>query len=193
MTPDVKLFNKFDAGQEELEHFLFFSVAVAGKQAETVNAAVDRFFCRIGSPLQQVMALLRAGWLIAALKEARLGQYRKLARFCRWWAAQGSIDLKNVSLEALESAPGIGPKTSRFFLLYTRRHARYAVLDTHVLAWLGEHGHAVPRSTPQNPKRYREIELIFLEICDELGLVPQELDNTVWQSRTRSYKKARDG
>ncbi len=198
MPDDIEPFNHFDADQEELEIFLFFSVAVAGKQAESVNEAVERFFApvpwittaglRARKPLGYVKALLGRGMLRNALQQARLGQYTKLERFCGWWAAQDTLNLRSVSLEALEAAPGIGPKTARFFLMYTRRGQRYAVLDTHVLAWLRERGIDAPKSTPQSAKRYGQLERIYLDICEAEGHDPHVLDNTIWQSRTRSYK-----
>lgn len=198
MADDPEPFNMFDATQAELETFLFFSVAVAGKQAESVNAAVERFFSmapvvstasgRGIKPLQYIKSLTRYSLIRKALQTARLGQYTKLERFCGWWVAQGTLDLRSVSVAALEAAPGIGPKTARFFVMYTRRGQRYAVLDTHVLAWMRERGIDAPKSTPQSAKRYAALEKIYLDICAEEGHDPHRLDSTIWQSRTRSYK-----
>ena len=83
--------------------------------------------------------------------------------------------------EELEEIHGIGPKTSRFFIMWTRPGANYAALDTHILKWLALRGHKVPKSTPSG-KKYKEIEKIFLREAAELGMSPQELDTIIWKS-----------
>jgi thermostable 8-oxoguanine DNA glycosylase len=79
---------------------------------------------------------------------------------------------------------GIGPKTSRFFILWTRPHERYAALDVHILRWLRGLGHNAPRSTP-NGRKYGELEKIFLSEADKRGLSPGELDAQVWEAGRR--------
>ena len=69
------------------------------------------------------------------------------------------LDLRTCSLEELLAIHGVGNKTARFFLLHSRRNCDYAVLDTHILAWMRDHGvEDAPKSTPTNLKVYKELE-----------------------------------
>lgn len=92
-----------------------------------------------------------------------------------------SLDLKTSGIERLEKIHGVGPKTSRFFILHTRKNAKVACLDTHILKYLGSLGHQVPRHTPQSKTRYKELENIFLDKADELKMTPAELDIQIWK------------
>jgi thermostable 8-oxoguanine DNA glycosylase len=187
-----KPFHRFRASRAELERFFFLSVAVAGKSMETVRAAVDRFLDGRGpgrGPFDFMRALLRRGELVERLRAARVGQYRKLLRFAED-AVRCPPDLRRATAEELQTLHGVGPKTARFFILYTRPGARVAVLDTHLLAWMRERGlKRVPRHTPQNARRYRELEEAFLRLCDAEGVSPHAMDDRVWNERTRSFKR----
>jgi thermostable 8-oxoguanine DNA glycosylase len=85
-------------------------------------------------------------------------------------------------VELLQCVKGIGMKTARFFVMHTRAHQMYACLDTHILAWLGDKGHDVPKSTPQG-KKYLELEKIFLDYCIEMDMMPADLDLKIWNER----------
>lgn len=61
---------------------------------------------------------------------------------------------------------------------------RIACLDTHVLKYLGELGHDVPKTTPTG-KKYRELEKAFIEHCDEVGKDIATLDLEVWNRYAR--------
>lgn len=89
------------------------------------------------------------------------------------------FNLKTCTLEDLESIPGIGPKTARCFLIHSRPNQQYAGLDTHVLKFLRDKGHEVPKATPTG-KKYVELEKIFLKYVAESGMSVADFDLLIW-------------
>lgn len=167
---------------QELEYRLIYSLIVAGKSANFTTAAMDR----LGNPdLATVRKWKESGVLCDELKKARTGNYTKLSKALSELSEQ-EIDLETATPERLELIHGIGPKTSRFFIIWTRPAERYAALDVHVLRWLKEQGHNAPRSTPSGEK-YRELEKIFISEADKRGMTPRELDYEIW-SKGSGYK-----
>ena len=172
----------------ELEAKLFYSAVVAGKCATFANQCVARWLENVWSeetPFLTAARLDLDGSLEASLRKARTGNYQKLIRVLRI-AMLKKIDLSMVSPGELETIPGIGPKTSRFFVVWTRPEERHAVLDVHILRWLAGKGYDVPVHTPSK-KRYAEIEQMFLGEADKAGKTPRELDFEIW-SRSASAK-----
>lgn len=180
--------NVFDPTDDNmLEAWILFCVAVAGKSAKTTIRALNGFLSerRVDeSPFAYIGYLESNGFLRRKLEQYKVGQYNKLVRAYGVLMYATSKQLREWSPEQFENIPGIGPKTSRFFIQSTRENTRYAVLDTHVLAWLRELGHEVPKSTPTK-KNYVKIEALYLQIADELGLSPRDLDAKIWLSRAR--------
>lgn len=176
---------KYDRTQSELEEWWLFSVLVAGKTAATQARLLDGFLSENGqakdTPFDVVRRLVAMGTLEYRMREARLGQYTRLAR-C--FAESLILDLQHAPLESLEAVHGVGPKTARMFVMHSRPNQRVAALDTHILKHLGEHGHKVPKSTPTGAK-YRELELVFLELADKEGQSPSEYDLTIWKRYAR--------
>ena len=171
----------------ELQSFLMFAICAAGKNARTADMALSRFLRdSTGLPFEYLARLDRQGTLDDEIRSARIGQYGRISRAFRRLSS-GDLDLRNCSTGDLESVPGIGPKTSRYFILHTRRGAQVAALDTHVLGHLREMGYDVPESTPTG-NRYRELERIFLELARRSNMTPAEYDYRVWSSRSRSAK-----
>jgi len=72
-------------------------------------------------------------------------------------------------------------KTSRCFILHSRKDSRYAGLDTHILKFLKGYGFKVPKATPAK-KKYLELEQQFLYIADSQNKSPAELDLEVWNA-----------
>jgi thermostable 8-oxoguanine DNA glycosylase len=118
------------------------------------------------------------------LVASKIGQYGRLTK-----AVMDSLnlDLRTCTLEDLLAVHGVGPKTARFFLLHSRRYAKHAVLDTHILSWLRSHGvENAPKATPQNPKLYAELEDTFIRLA-ELWFpnVPlAEVDLLIWMQQS---------
>ena len=97
------------------------------------------------------------------------------------FASVCSLDAQVITCDELEAIHGIGPKTARFFLMWTNPEARYAALDTHILKYLRSLGHAAPKSTPPAGSIYRRLELAFIAEADRQGKTPRELDYEVWE------------
>ena len=95
------------------------------------------------------------------------------------------IDLETCTAEDLEAIPGIGQKTSRFFITHSRPNQNYAILDTHILAWLKSLGYNdIPKSTPAG-KRYQEIEQLFLFEAKKRNVSAADLDLQIWKERSK--------
>ena len=144
----------------ELEEFLLFCVVVAGKNADQQAAKLERFLAG-RKPFAHIRSSHKAGTLDDQLKAVRIGKYALLGRSFRALAHSG-INLAACTWEELTVFPGIGIKTSKFFILHSRPAQMHGVLDTHVLGWMGEHwsqaapGRAVvPRQSPLDPRAYR--------------------------------------
>ena len=177
---------KFDRNKAELEEFLLFCVAVAGKTASQISVALERFLANgpeAVSPFDKVRYLIKKKKLREAIIESKLGQHNKLTRAFTE-LVKADYDLPKITTDELETIHGVGPKTSRFFILHTQPKVRIACLDTHVLKYLGELGHDVPKTTPTG-KRYRELEKAFIEHCDEVGKDIATLDLEVWNRYSR--------
>lgn len=161
----------------ELEARLLYAIIVAGKSARFTEGVMQRLGLWCPAPFDTVRSWKRRALLRSKLCEARSGNYGKIERAFREIVISG-IDLRTCTPEELEKVHGIGPKTSRFFILWTRPNERYAALDVHVLRWLRGLGHPAPRSTP-NGRKYRELEKIFLSEADKRGLSAGVLDSQI--------------
>jgi hypothetical protein len=183
---DVIIHGRTDA---ELEEFLLFAIVVAGKTAATQVKALHKFLNQVNliawknpdSPFERIRVMIQAGKLDACLRGARLGQYKRLEA-CFTTLVNAGIDLRACGPEELEAIPGIGRKTSRFFIMDSREGSRFAALDTHLLKFLRDYVKAerVPKSTPTNPKEYARLEKAYLDYADSKGLDPSQLDLHVW-------------
>lgn len=163
----------------ELEYRLLYSMLVAGKSATFAAAAMKRFLQADKSPFALVRELEEMGHLKIELQKARTGNYEKLTKgFAE--VAHAELKLRTVTAEQLEAFHGIGPKTSRFFLLWTRPDAKHAALDTHVLKWLRYLGHDAPMATPSNSAKYATLERIILAEAEARGMTARELDSAIW-------------
>ena len=167
----------------KLEWSLVYSIVVAGKSAHFA----DRAMARIDNEREGSESLFDCfhriaahGGLDALFRRARTGNYGKMCRAIGHLLSL-RLDLATCSVEDLEAAPGIGPKTSRFFLLWTRPGVEYAALDVHVLRWLRAEGYDAPKSTPTG-KRYATLERAFLREARQRGMTARELDSQIWSA-----------
>jgi len=175
--------------QAELQTKLIYAIVVAGKSARFANEAMQRLKDEVDSDAGELLfdflnRKREAGELRKTLEQHRTGNYTKLEKAIGELLEE-AFDLDEVTPEDLERIHGIGPKTARFFIVWTRPAERYAVLDVHVLRWMADQGYRVPHSTPQSPQHYRRIEGWFLEEAAKRRLTPRQLDLEIWGKAAR--------
>jgi len=145
----------FHRSDSELQSFLIFAVAVAGKNADSVAPKVNRM---LKDWKTQPFTYLRQNrdWIDTIMRGYRMGPYDD-----RMIPAMNGIidlDLRSCTIADLEAIKGIGPKTSRFFMLHSRPDQEMVVLDVHLLRYCKQKFRMkVPKSTPSG-KRYLAIE-----------------------------------
>jgi len=164
------------------QHQLIYSIIVAGKSASFAREAMKRLFRDEDPPFVTVREWIRKGCLMRKLKAARTGNYTKLSKALRQLISTENLDLTQCAVSDLEAIHGIGPKTARFFVLWTQPEARCAALDVHILRWLRSLGHDAPKQTPASRKCYLELENIFLNEASIRHFTPAELDRKIWDA-----------
>lgn len=173
----------------QLEWWILFGICVAGKGAKQTEVKLNAFLdpgvgCRWeneckDSPFARVKFFIKFKQLGWRLRHFKMGQYKRINKAFR---AAVNLDLDNISIESLEKVPGLGPKTARMTMLYYDPKAECIPLDTHILKWLRAHGYDAPKSTPPAGKKYRELELAFLNEGKKRGLTAQQWDTQVWKT-----------
>ncbi|MHC4264321.1 MAG: HhH-GDP family DNA glycosylase [Planctomycetota bacterium] len=165
---------------DELERFWIFCIMVAGKNSDYAAKKVGDLLTDIPkayTPLEYLR--LHQTILHNLLVVNKTGQYGRIKD-----AIEDSfdLDLRTCSVEELQEVRGVGPKTARFFILHSREDAKVAVLDTHVLKWLREHGvENAPQHTPLK-SAYEKFERIALCLIEAYypGLTVAQADLLIW-------------
>jgi thermostable 8-oxoguanine DNA glycosylase len=161
---DLTKVTNFKRTQAELEEFWLVAICVAGKngpiQAQKVHDFLKGHAGR--TPFEKIRKLINKNELLKQLLVVKMGQYKRIERAFR---KSVDLDLKKSELEDLVQIPGVGNKTSRFFLLHSRADCEYVVLDTHILRFLRDKCGLknIPKSTPTNLKKYIAIETVARE------------------------------
>lgn len=175
-----------DRQPQELEAFLLFCVMVAGKNAQLVldkvNAFVEDVDPNDDGVFSACMMLDQEGLLEEKVYQHKLGNYTRLLHFLR----SPKPDLEDCSLEELEALHGIGLKTARFFVSFTRPGQRFAILDRHILKWLREQGVRTPKNTPTKEEEYSRLEQEYLKRIGDAN--PASADFDIWSARRRKCK-----
>lgn len=179
----------FNRTQSELEEFLLLCVVVAGKSSKTQSKKLEQLLEFLDWPEYPLakFASMTKEEIEEALLAVKMGQYNRLKN-CFYELGNSGLDLKTCTCEDLELLYGIGQKTSRFFMVYSRENSNYAILDVHILKWLREFYPDAPKATPSSKKEYLFYEGLFLEKCREAGKKPHELDFVQWVSRQKSWQ-----
>lgn len=176
----------FNRSECELELFLLFCIVVAGKTAKTQARLLDNFLASLRSnygsektsPFQLIWNADNVGCLRSEIEKSRLGQYNRLEKSFR--KTHDFIGkLKTITIDELETIPGVGPKTSRFFLLHSRENQNYAVLDTHILHYMRDNGLTSLKVTPGG-NVYRQTEQLFLNHAKAINKTLADLDLEIW-------------
>ena len=175
-------FNRTDA---ELESFFLFCTAVAGKKASMISLKLRDFldgYPGESSPFNKIREMIAENSLENNLCRVSMGKYGLLFRSWTDLASRPEGFLRQATVEQLETVPGIGPKSARFFLVHSRKSAMYAVIDTHMLKFLRDSGYSgVPAGNSPSGKVYPVLEKIVLSHAVSLGMTPADFDLSVWK------------
>jgi thermostable 8-oxoguanine DNA glycosylase len=187
----------YDRSSSELEEFLLFCIVVAGKTAYIQAQKLEDFLVSVNkrlmmpeniNPFQTIKSAEKHGILFEEIKLAKLGQYKKIYSSFKY-ISDREYNLNRMTPKILEEIPGVGMKTSRFFLLHsdTFYKDRIAILDTHILKFIKENiDDRAPKSTPVIPLTYRFWESKFLTWCLENKKNVADFDLEVWKSFART-------
>jgi len=187
---------KYDRSTSELEEFLLFCIVVAGKTAYIQAQKLEQFLSSVNerlmlpehvNPFQSLISAEQHGILFEEIKKAKLGQYKKIYSGFKF-ITQKDYNLKRMTPKILEEIPGVGMKTSRFFLLHSDifYKDKIAILDTHILKFIKENiDDKAPKSTPVIPLTYRFWEDMFLNWCNNNNKNVADFDLEVWKSYAR--------
>lgn len=179
---DPSFITNLDASDNELEELALFWICAAGKNGTVAARLLDCLLKKIGgkSPFFALRAQ-NPSQLPHLMKECGIGCYQSKSR-SMIELAHSKINLGTCTPTELEKIHGIGRKTSRCFILHSRKDARYAALDTHILKFLRAQGIDAPKSTPASKKKYIELEKEFLALADAAGKTPAEFDLEIWNA-----------
>lgn len=198
----------YNLSKKELQYHSIFWLLVAGKTARVIAPRMKLVFeeleylwardhskrllftlnVNLGHyppyPFQLIKNLCKrrndSEWLARILKKNGIGCYKNKAKGMIE-LANSNLDLRKCSPDDLEKIHGIGMKTSRCFILHSRKNAQYSGLDTHLLRLMRDLGYDVPESTPSTKKKYLEIEQMFLDMANKTNKTPAELDLIIWR------------
>jgi len=199
MTVDPYNITNYNRTKSELECFLLFCIVVAGKTAYIQARKLDEFLTSVNTrlmmpehvnPFQSLKSAEQHGILFEEIKKAKLGQYKKIYSGFKY-ITEREYNLSRMTPQILEEIPGVGMKTSRFFLLHsdTFYKDKIAILDTHILKFIKENiDERAPKSTPVIPLTYRFWEERFLNWCEQNNKNVADFDLEVWKSYARTAK-----
>lgn len=188
MPVDPQSVTKYDRTNDELLEFWLFALFVRGKNADVQAKKLDEF-------VKQMHGLPKMGECIGMvefkLRQVKAGQYGTLTKAITQTLIKLERDpnwLRSASALELEQIDGVGPKTARFFILHSRKNARVAVLDTHIMRFLQERHPDLnlKRTTPSSSSKYAMLEGMFLGYADAFDLDPAALDLAMWRASRES-------
>jgi len=189
----------FDRTEGELQLFLLFCIVVAGKTAYIQSEKLDQFLSSINErlmmpenvlPFQTIKSAEQHGILMQEIQNAKLGQYKKIFSAFKY-ISENTFNLKRMTPDELEKIPGVGMKSSRFFLLHSDVNWQdyIAILDTHILKFIKENiDNRAPKSTPTIRVTYKYWEDLFLLWCEQNNKNVANFDLEIWKSYARTKK-----
>lgn len=184
---DSKNITNFEASIGELQSLILFWILAAGKTASGSERILNELLIKQSLPFTQLQKFTQKE-LSIQLQKLGCGCFNNKARSI-YEIVNSNFDLKTCSIDELESIFGIGKKTSRGFILHTRKNAKYAVLDVHILKFLNSEGYPdIPKSTPSNKFEYTRLEKYFLSICRQKRISPSKFDLKIWNSYANNKK-----
>lgn len=143
---DSSKITNFNTSKGELQALIIFWVLAAGKTAKSAEKILSLLLPKKDLPFNQLKHFSQLK-LTTKLKSLGCGCYNNKAKTIHQ-LVNSNIDLSRCGVDDLEKIYGIGRKTSRGFILHTRKNAQHGVLDTHILKFLKEYG--APKCTKVN-------------------------------------------
>jgi hypothetical protein len=180
----------YNRGFYELQEYALFCAAVANKTAVVQAKALDRFLnlspFPMFPPFSKVRDMYLTKTLRANLEASRIGQYNRLENTFKELAYLDE-SLRTVETGRLEEIKGIGPKTSRFFILHSRPNQELIVLDTHLIKYFHSKK-LIPFNTHPTKKQYAEWEPKLVKyLKEEEGVTDfAQFDLDKWTEGTRT-------
>lgn len=177
----------WERGDEAVFEELVFCLLTAGASAMIGLKGIEAIRPILWTGTYQELArclpfhpypIARARYIVAARQIVQGGLEGKL----REWL-QSFPDPLSRRDACVQKFRGIGYKEASHFLRNIG-YRGYAILDKHILRCLYELGVLESPKAPSTPKRYRTIELCYLRFAERVGIDPDELDLTLWASRT---------
>lgn len=179
---DPTRITRYDLTLFELQEVALFWICAAGKNGVTAAKLLDSLLVDI-NPQNKLLpfdAIKNVGIdrLPQKLKEHGIGCFTSKAK-SMYSLAIANLDLTSCTPQELETIHGIGMKTSRCFIIHSRKQAQYAALDTHILKYLRAQGIDAPLSTPSKTQ-YLRLEKEFLRLAKQAKKTPADFDLEIW-------------
>lgn len=181
----------FKRTDDELCAFFIFVPCVAGKNAKMISLKVRDFLTDVRQLWHTIYITDRYTnildcirdisnhLLLELLKKHKMGKYTLLMNFFKQVKENrvGLQELKQAGIPFFEKLPGYGFKSSRFFILHSRKVSPFdvVVLDTHILKYLKVYvsdyrniskkteNLKIPKATPSSKKLYETLTQLFIE------------------------------
>ncbi len=193
---DPNNITNYNINKYQAEEFVLFTILVGGKTAKTIAKSLNHILKESHDKLGledfrpfTSLAPYTKDELQDLLKRHGVGCH-SLKSQAIYDLIRRNFDLHTVSASDLERVFGIGPKTARYFILHTRKDARVACLDRHILSFLSDFGYVVPKSTPGSKKQYAKIEKLFITLAEKAKITISGLDLDCWNAYSKKDKCA---
>lgn len=192
---DPENITDYNLNSNRLEERILFWICAAGKNGRAAARSLHKLLSYINEdyievgPFNVIRSYIAHSNLQNLMKACGVGCHSIKAKSFSEIVAS-NIDLATCTCEELERIYGIGMKTSRCFILHSRKGARHAGLDTHILKYLRILNiEYVPKSTPSSKKLYLKLEKDFLIISDLFNMDPADLDLEIWNYYSNKENK----
>ncbi len=179
----------FNRDDEALQRFMIFGIIAAGKDSDWAAAKVSDLLRKKPDGVLPLAYLAENEIALHnTLVANRVGQYQRIKRAI---LDAAKLDLRTAAVEEIEGIFGVGPKTARLFILHSRPDADVAVLDTHILKWLGDVGvDPVPKTTPSG-KAYERLERLAVRFKKIYypGMSLAQADLLIWSKYSGRFSE----
>lgn len=168
----------YDRPDSELEEFLLCCILFDGKNIVHATTCILNLisleFSGV-STFAKIRNMVQNKTLLKNLQKVGIDKdCEKIAKIFKK-VSNANVNLKTCTIKELETIAKLSPKISRLFILYTRKDAKCAVLDTKTLKWMSTFLQNIPKETPKERKKYVQLEKMVLDYCEVSHISPVEL------------------